>query len=171
MRSLWLLLVGTCLGACASSPPAAFVNTCSDYPTLPTDPNAARPSIDRIRAQAHALFSALDRADEADFRAELGATFALIEAGEVRDRAFLERGIRERVARNAPERTRTWQNEQVWVSDASAVFVGESIVHVPGDVARPGGDYAGWNTVVFANERGMFRAVSWQWTGVGGALR
>jgi hypothetical protein len=97
--------------------------------------------------------------------AELGETFALIDTGVVRDRAYLLQGIRERAARGAPERTRTWQNEQVWVSDAAAVFVGESIVHETGDVAHPGGDIAGWNTVVFAPERGAFRAVSWQWVG------
>jgi hypothetical protein len=165
--SLWLVLACT---ACASTPPAAFVNTCSDY-TPRSDPNARRPSIERIRAQAHGLFGALDRADEADFGAELGEAFALIEAGVVRDRAYLLQGIRERDSRSAPERSRTWQNEQIWVSDAAAVFLGEAIVHEPGDVANPGGDYAGWNTVVFTRERGSFRAVSWQWAGVNGVVR
>lgn len=164
MRSISLWLGIACASACASSPPATFVNTCSDY-TPRSDPNAARPSVDRIRAQAHALFGALDRADEADFSAELGETFALVEAGVVRDRAYIQQSVRERAGRSAPERTRTWQNEQIWVSDAAAVFVGEAIIHEPGDVANPGGDYAGWNTVVFARERGSFRAVSWQLTG------
>jgi hypothetical protein len=147
------------------------VNTCTDYATLRTDPNGPRPSVERIRAQVHALFAALDRADEADFSAELGETFSLIDTGVVRDRAFLLQGIRERAARGAPERTRDWQNEQIWVSDAAAVFVGEAIVNVPGDVAHPGGDYAGWSTVVLAPERGSFRAVSWQWVGSGARSR
>ena len=152
------------LSACASSRPTTFVNTCGDY-GLRTDPNATRPSLERIRAKAHGLFAALDRADEAEFKAELGETFALIEAGVVHERAELLRGIRERAARDEPPRTREWQGEQIWVSDASAVFVGKAIVHAPGDGEHPGGDYAGWNTVVFASERGMFRAVSWQWSG------
>ncbi|HTU63883.1 MAG TPA: hypothetical protein VMF89_35705 [Polyangiales bacterium] len=168
MRSIWLWLGLACTSACASSRPAAFVNTCSDY-TPRADPNAQRPSIERVRAQAHALFAALDRADERDFTAELGESFALIAGGAVRDRAYLQQGIRDRVARSAPERTRTWQNEQIWVSDAAAVFLGEALIHEPGDVANPGGDYAGWNTVVFARERGSFRAVSWQWVAVGDA--
>lgn len=160
MRSTWLWLGLACVSACASRPPARFVNTCTEYKVLQTDPNAARPSVDRIRAQVHSLFGALDRADEANFTAELGQTFALIEAGVVRERDFLLQGIRERVARNAPERTRTWQNEQIWVSDAAAVFVGETIVHDPDR-----GDYGGWSTVVFSPERGIYRPVSWQWTG------
>lgn len=171
MRSTWLWLGLACGSACASSPPPRFIQTCTDYGRLRADPNGVRPSLDRVRAQAHSLFAALDRANEADFSAELGETFALIEGGVVRDRAYLLQGIRERVARAAPERTRTWQNEQIWVSDAAAVFVGEAIVHEPGTVERPGGDYAGWNTVVFANERGAFRPVSWQWTGSGAAPR
>jgi hypothetical protein len=169
MRSILLWLIFACT-ACASTRPAAFVNTCSDY-TPRSDPNAARPSIERIRAQAHGLFDALDRADEADFGAELGETFALIEAGVVRDRAYLQQGIRDRVSRGAPERTRKWQNEQIWVSDAAAVFLGKAIVHDPGEVTNSGGDYAAWNTVVFARERGSFRAVSWQLAGVGSAVR
>lgn len=165
MRLSWLWLGWLCLSACASSRPATFINTCSDYAPPRVDANVTRPSIDRIRAQAHALFSALDRADEAMFSAELGETFALIIQGVVHDRAFLQRALKERSGRNTPVRTRTWQNEQIWVSDWAAVFVGEAIVHQPGDVASPGADYAGWNTVVFAPERGSFRAVSWQWTG------
>jgi hypothetical protein len=142
-----------------------LINTCSEYAPQRADPNAARPSVERIRAQAHALFAALDRADEAAFGAELGETFALIDAGVVRDRAYLITALRARVAHEAPEHTRAWQNEQIWVSDAAAVFVGEAIVHAPGDptdLDHPGGDFAGWNTLVFAQERGTFRAVSWQ---------
>jgi hypothetical protein len=135
-----------------------LIDTCSEYKTPRADPNAVRPSIDGVRAQAHALFAALDRADEAAFSAELGETFALIDSGVVRDRASLIDEIRARVARAAPERTRTWQNESVWVSDASAVFVGQAVVH------EPGRDFAGWNTLVFAPERGSFRALSWQWS-------
>lgn len=161
------LLAFVCMCACASSQPAAFIQTCNEYRTPRADPNATRPSLDRVRAQAHALFSALDRADEAGFSAELGETFALIAAGEVQDRASLVDEIRARVARSAPERTRSWQNEKVWVSDASAVFIGEAIVHAPGTPDQPGGDFAGWNTLVFAPERGSFRAVSWQWAGSG----
>jgi hypothetical protein len=139
-----------------------LIETCSEYNTPRADPNAPAPSQERIRAQAHALFAALDRADEADFTAELGATFALVDAGVVHERASLVEEIRARVARSAPERTRTWQNERVWVSDALAVFVGEAIVHEPGTPDQPGVDFAGWNTVVFAPERGSFRAISWQ---------
>lgn len=161
----WSCLVLACISACASSQPAALIDICSEYRAPRADPNAPRPSLDRVRAQAHALFSALDRANEADFTAELGETFALIDAGVVRDRAFLIEEIRARVAQGAPERTRAWHNEKVWVSDASAVFIGEAIVHQPGTPAEPGGDFAGWNTLVFAPERGAFRAVSWHWVG------
>ena len=160
-----LLLAFACISsACASSQPAALIDTCSEYKIPRADPNATRPSIDRVRAQAHALFAALDRADEAAFSAELGETFALIDSGVVRDRGFLLDDIRARVVRSAPERTRTWQNEKIWVSDAAAVFVGESVVHEPSDMNdHQGGDFAGWNTLVFAPERGSFRAMSWQW--------
>jgi hypothetical protein len=171
MRATCLSLALACSSACATSRPAAFVNTCTDYTSQPTDPNAARPSQDRILAQAHALFGALDRADEASFQAELGDSFALIDSGAVRDRAFLVQGIRERAARNAPERTRSWQNEQVWVSDHAAVFVGEAIVSDPGDPDHAGGDFAGWHTVVFAPERGLYRAMSWQWVPASFAVR
>jgi hypothetical protein len=166
MRAGLIIAFACFSSACASSQAPALIDTCSEYKTPRADPNAARPTIDQVRAQAHALFAALDRADEAAFKAELGETFALIDSGVVRDRAFLLDDIRARVARSAPPRTRSWQNEKVWVSDAAAVFVGESVVHEQSDLSQPnqpGGDFGGWNTLVFAPERGSFRAVSWQW--------
>lgn len=164
MRSELIFAFAGLCGACAASQPAALIDTCSEYKVPRADPNAVRPSIDRVRAQAHSLFAALDRADEAAFTAELGETFALIDSGVVRERAFLLDDIRARVARAAPERTRTWQSEKVWVSDAAAVFVGETVVHEPSNMnEQRGGDFAGWNTLVFAPERGSFRAMSWQW--------
>ena len=144
-----------------------YVNTCNDYDTPRTDPNAKHITHDQIKAQTHALFAALDRADAAGFTAELGGTFALFESGVVRDRAFLLEGIRERAARDAPARTRVWQNETIRISENAAVFSGQAIVHEVGDVEHPGGDYAGWNTLVFSPERGSFRAMSWQWVSVG----
>jgi hypothetical protein len=144
-----------------------YVNTCNDYDTPRSDPNAKRITSDQIKAQTHALFAALDHADAAGFAAELGDTFALIESGVVRDRAYLLEGIRERDARDAPARTRVWQNEQIRISENAAVFIGQAIVHEVGDVEHPGGDYAGWNTLVFSPERGSFRAMSWQWVSAG----
>lgn len=155
------------LSACASAPPP-YINTCTDYDTPRIDPNAKHVTPDQIKAQTHALFAALDRADAAAFSAELGDSFALIEAGVVRDRAFLLEGIRQRAGRAAPERTRAWQNEQIRVSEDAAIFIGEAIVTQPGDLEHAGRELAGWNTLVFAPERGSFRAMSWQWVPSGG---
>lgn len=163
----WLLSACACLSACASAPPA-YINTCTDYDTPRTDPNAKHITPDQIKAQTHALFAALDRADAAAFSAELGDSFALVEAGVLRDRAFLLEGIRQRAGRDAPDRTRVWQNEQIRVSEDAAIFIGESIVTEPGDLQHAGRELAGWNTLVFAPERGSFRAMSWQWVPSGG---
>jgi hypothetical protein len=162
-----LVAACACLCACASAP-SAYISTCTDYDTPRTDPNAKHVTQDQIKAQTHALFAALDRADAAAFRAELGDSFALIEAGVVRVRAFLLEGIQKRAGRDAPERTRTWQNEHIHVSEDAAIFVGESIVTEPGDLQHAGREFAGWNTLVFAPERGSFRAMSWQWVPSGG---
>jgi hypothetical protein len=59
-------------GACASSAPPALIDTCSEYRETRVDPNARQSTPDQIKAQAHAIFAALDRADEAAFQAELG---------------------------------------------------------------------------------------------------
>jgi hypothetical protein len=161
------LVVCVCSSACASAPPP-YINTCTDYDTARSDPNAKHVTRDQIKAQTHALFAALDRADAAGFSAELGDSFVLIEAGVVRDRAFLLEGIRQRAGHAAPGRTRTWQNEQIRLSEDAAIFIGEAIVSEPGDLQHAGREYAGWNTLVFAPERGSFRAMSWQWVPSGG---
>jgi hypothetical protein len=126
---------------------------------------APRDTLDEaaIKRMAHVLFDAYDRADPDRFAEAVGPAFVLIDDGRADDRGAVFGEIRARRDRHAPNRSRTTKDEKVWMGGGSAVFFGESIEHFLPDGPKIFGDFDGYVTLVWANDGGKWKAVSWQW--------
>src|SRR5687767_11725128 len=112
MRLLVVLLVG-----CSAASPA---------PTCPQP--AAAGSIDEatVIAESRAFFAALDR-HEATFADVLAPGFTVLANTRLAEAPTLRTWIDRRRTSGAPPRTRTWTEERVFLSTASATYVGTGI--------------------------------------------
>src|SRR5258708_5913914 len=128
-------------------------------------PDAAPGALDEaaIKTMAHVLFDAYDRAEPDRFAEAVGSAFVLVDDGRADDRGAVIAEIRARRDRHAPNRSRTTKNEKVWMGGGSAVFFGESIEHFLRDGPKIFGDFDGYVTLVWTNDGGKWKAVSWQW--------
>lgn len=116
-----------------------------------------------VKAMSHSLLDAYDRADEAALAQAIGPAFTLFDELDRSDRDAFLKAMRARRDRQAPARSRTYGEEHVSLGVNSAVFIGETVEHLPLDGARPTGDFDGWSTLVWVRESGSWKAASWQW--------
>lgn len=158
MRALIVLLV-----ACATAQPIVDPKPVPAT-TSPSAPAPAPPTLDEaaVKARSHAFFDAYDRMDDAGFAAAVGPSFVLFSSARFYDRDFLGKGITSRKERHAPLHSREWKSERVFVGAAAAVFVGESIEHVPAEADHPAVDWDLWNTLVWVHDGTRWTIAHWQ---------
>lgn len=127
------------------------------------------PTLDEatLKAKSHAFVEATDRMDLAAFTAELGPTFVMFREARFLDGPFLAKGIQNRLDRHAPIRSRTWGDEHVYIGGTAAVFIGESVEHVPADADRPAVEFDGYNTLVWVYDGDRWKVAHWQWARAG----
>jgi hypothetical protein len=125
----------------------------------------AAPVLDeaRFKRDVHAFFDAHDTTNDAAFLALVSPSFTLVKGDEITDRAAVVEHLQQRRSRGLQPWSRTWNSERWRFLNGAAVFVGESLEHLPADGPRPAKDYTGLNTVVFVAEHGTFRAIHWHW--------
>src|SRR3954469_24368222 len=103
-----LLLLG-----CATSRPAT-TPACPVPPAVtPVAPVAATLDEAVVKARAHALFDAMDRADLPAATEALGPDVLRFETARFYPPAWILGGVRARIERHAPLHSRTWAAERV----------------------------------------------------------
>ena len=135
-------------------------------PTRPASPAAptARAPVDEaaVKARSRAFFDALDRHDAA-FADVLAPSFVLFMDGRFIDREFIASAVARRRDRKAPARTRTWNDESVFVSPGAAVYIAEGVEHIPAEGDAEALDRAGWHTLIWVPDGGSWKIVHYQW--------
>jgi SAM-dependent methyltransferase len=168
MRALALVVI---LGCGSSSPTpvsptsaAAVAAPCVEH-AAPSAPAAAMLDEAAVKAKSHAFLDALDRTDLAAATAELAPSFLRFDVARFYDAKWLAKSLE---ARDGQTHTRTYQDERVQLAPNLAVFMGESIEHVPASGANPAADVDRWNELVWA-----FDGTSWKlahWTARAGGI-
>jgi SAM-dependent methyltransferase len=115
-----------------------------------------------IKAMSHALLDAYDRDDEDSLAKVLAPSFTFFSEQQAHHREVLG-WVHDRRAHGAAPRTRTYGQEHISISENTAVFIGEAVLHAPADGQRPAGEFDGWNTLVWAREGTAWKAMTWQW--------
>jgi SAM-dependent methyltransferase len=154
------LALVACVVACATAPaPLPPPPKATVAPVAP-----AAPPLDdaTVKAKTHAFFDAWDRADLATVRDAVASAFVLFDHARFIDAGAFARGVQGRIDRHAAVRSRTWKDERVYASEASAIFIGEAIEHVPAEGERKAVDIDYWNTVVWARDGATWKVVHWQ---------
>jgi SAM-dependent methyltransferase len=133
-------------------------SACPAMKTLP-----ARLDEATVKAKSHAFFDALDKADATALSELLGTSFTVFTHERFIDKDLLGKLLQRRADSHGPARSRRWKDEHVFITDTSAIFIGESVEHVPsaGD-AKPV-DEDGWSTLVWSPECGTWKLEHFQW--------
>jgi hypothetical protein len=166
MRVLPLVVI---LG-CGSSSPPPVSPVVSPAPAAvpcppPATPVAATLDEATVKAKSHAFLDALDRADITAASADLAPTFLRFDVARFYDAKWLAKSLESRAGQT---HTRTYQEERVQLAPNLAVFMGESIEHVPANGANPAADVDRWNELIWA-----FDGTSWKlahWTARAGGV-
>jgi SAM-dependent methyltransferase len=116
-----------------------------------------------VRALSHAWFDAYDRADEAAFAKLSGPTLSLVRPDEQWDHKELIGKVHSRHEQGAPARTRTYNEERVTLVGSTAIYLADTVEHLPADQGYPAVDYDRWTTLVWARDGLEWKAVHWQW--------
>jgi hypothetical protein len=150
-----LLAAAACATARAPAPPPPPDPPVRELPP----PIEQAPDLDEaaLKLHSHAFYDAIDRNDVAELRGTVGPTFVLFENGRALDADFMARSLQGRADRHAPVRSRAWSNERVYVSGNAAVFIGESVEHIPADAGHPAADYDGYHTLVWVRDGTRWR--------------
>jgi hypothetical protein len=153
------------LAACATTPVA-------QVPVAPPAPVAVAapavqpvPALDEatVKARTHEWFDAVDRADITGFTAPLGTHYISFERARFLEPASTVKGLQTRIDQHQPARSRTWNEERVFLSETSAVFIGEAIVKRPASPEAQAGELRGFHTVVWAREADRWVIVLTEW--------
>ena len=182
VRPMYRLLVVVVLVACAgpqaqripADPPAGLAAAPAEAPAAvqPPVPAAApqiSPKLDdpAVFAQSHAWFDAVDRHDSAAVLEPLGPTFVLFEDARFYDRALLATVIKGRADKGIPSRTRKWDDEHVFSSAGTAVFVGHAVETVPAFGENAATTEDGYNTLVWVHDGSRWVIAHHQWVRAG----
>ncbi|CAN5229569.1 hypothetical protein BH11MYX1_BH11MYX1_10720 [soil metagenome] len=125
------------------------------------------PPVPDVRQRSHAIVEAFDRGDLAMMEPQLAAGYVHAEQGRPRDRAKELADLRNRPT-DAPRVTsRVWSNEQVFVADADAVFIGEAVERSSGHAG--GYSFEGRYTLAWHFEGGSWKLALWVWSPAGEA--
>jgi hypothetical protein len=159
-----LLLV--LLAACATAPVAQVpVAPPKPIPVAITPAVQPVPALDEatVKSRTHDWYDALDRADIAGFTAPLGASFIAFERARFLEPGSTTKGLQARIDQHQPARSRTWNEERVFLGESSAVFIGEAIVKRPASPEAQAGELRGYHTVVWAREGDRWVIVLSEW--------
>jgi hypothetical protein len=165
MRALRLLsLIVLAWGGAALSSPVSQAAQAPQAASQGTPTPAQPPALDEaaVKTRSHAFFDALDYHD-ATFADALGPAFVLFQNERFLDKATMAAFIKARHDRNAPVRTRTWNDEHVFLSATVAVFVGESVEHIRAEADRKPIDQEGWHTLVWVPDGPTWKIAHYQW--------
>jgi hypothetical protein len=116
-----------------------------------------------VKTRTHEWYDALDRADIAGFTAPLGATFITFERARFLEPGSMTKGLQTRIDQHQPPRSRTWNEERVFLGESTAVFIGEAIVKRPASPEAQAGELRGYHTVVWAREADRWVIVLAEW--------
>jgi len=158
-----LLLV--LLAACATAPVAQAPAEAPKPIVVQPPPVQPVPALDEatVKNRTHAWYDALDRADIAAYSEPLGATFISFERARFLEPASIVKGLQSRIDQHQPVRSRTWNEERVFISESSAVFIGEAIVKRPASAEAQAGELRGFHSVVWAREADRWVIVLSEW--------
>jgi SAM-dependent methyltransferase len=154
MRSLLLVTLAAC-GAHAAAPatcppPAAAPAPVASPVAIPAPAQPPRLDDQTVIAQSHAFFDAMDRMDVAAFQAAVGPSFVYYSENRFSDATLMAKGLQNMTDLKMSARTRTWDDEHVFLADNIAVFVGHSLQHWPAQGDDAAYDEDGYSTLVWA---------------------
>jgi SAM-dependent methyltransferase len=139
---------------------------CGGSPSVPEKPRidvvpAQLPTADeaKVKADTEALFTAIDRGDNAALQAVAGPTFGLFDGGRFYDTSQLTKLVG---AHEGDARTRSWKNERAITGKGAAVFFAEATIHFPATEDHPAGDEELYETLVWAHDGTDWKVVHWQ---------
>lgn len=160
MRWLSLLLLLGCVtgrpGAVPADPPLPIA-------AAPITPDAVTLDETAVKTRTHALFAAIDRADVLAFSDVVSPAFVRIDLGRTYDAAWVRSSIQARIDRHAPVRSRDWKDERVFIGPNVAVFVGESIEHVPAHGDSPAAEIDTWNELSWVHDGNAWKVAQWSY--------
>lgn len=128
----------------------------------PEPQHAAPPTPADITARSHALLEAYARNDATALEATLAPSFVRFENERLLGRDEL---LKTAAAEHShhPQTTRTWKDEQVYVRDGDAVFIGMAVEHETGNDSHGNRAYDGWYTISWVRDHGDWKAAHWSW--------
>src|SRR4051812_43351101 len=168
MRFVPLLLLLGCAsshtGTVPTDPPAALRTAEPAAPAVtpaPAAPAAAMLDEATLKAKSHAWFDAYDRADLSAVKEPLGPAFVEYDLARFYSSKLVFEWIQSRIDRHAPVRSRTWHQERVFLAPNTAIFIGESVEHVPADGDKPAAEQDLWNQLVWVHDGTAWRLQQW----------
>src|SRR3569833_675407 len=154
------LLQGAALG-CGSAAPAPSAPS-APPPAAPCPPAAAPAAamLDEaaVKAKSHAFLEAIDRTDVAAATAELSPSFLRVDPARYYDTKWLVASLE---SRKGATRTRTYKDERIELAPNLAVFMGESIEHVPATATHPAAEIDRWHTLTWAYDGSAWKLAQW----------
>src|SRR3569832_1566518 len=159
-RAMRALLLVVALG-CGSASPAPIAPS-APPPAAPCPPAAAPAAamLDEaaVKAKSHAFLEAIDRTDVAAATAELSPSFLRVDPARYYDTKWLVASL---ASRKGATRTRTYKDERIELAPNLAVFMGESIEHVPATATHPAAEIDRWHTLTWAYDGSAWKLAQW----------
>ena len=111
-----------------------------------------------VKAKSHAVLEALARTDVAAATAELSPSFLRVDPARYYDTKRLVASLE---SRKGATRTRTYKDERIELAPNLAVFMGESIEHVPASATHPAAVIDRWHTLTWADDGSAWKLAHW----------
>lgn len=160
MQWVSLLLL---LGCVTGRPGAVPVDPPLPIAATPITPGAVSTDEATVKSRSHAWFAAFDRADLLAFNDVLSPAFVRFDLGRYYDAKQLTGNIQARIDRHAAVRSRTWKEERVFLGPNVAVFIGESVEHVPAEGDLPAAELESWNELSWVHDGNAWKLAHWSW--------
>ena len=164
MRAPFALLM---FAACASTPKAPQVAVDAPKPRDTVAPVAAAsaPDLDEaaVKARSRALLDAFDHFDKATVTDAFAPAFVFFAEQRFQDAAFIATRLDTRKDRHLPVRSRTFDEERVFLGGNIATYIAHDIEHIPSDGEHPAADEDGWDTLVWSREGDRWKLAHWDW--------
>lgn len=157
MRALVLVLALGC-GSASPAPVAPVAPPVAAASCPPAAPAVATLDEAAVKAKAHAFLDALDRADVAAATADLSPSFLRFDLARYFNAKWLSDSLQSRAGAT---RTRTYKEERVELAPNLAVYMGESIEHVPAAGSNPAAELDRWHTLIWAFDGSAWKLAHW----------
>ena len=173
MRYLIAILFVGCAGSQpmrlpAEAPPPVAVEPSSTPAAAPAAPTTIAPMSEaQVIEKSHVWHDAWDQFDAAKWSEPLGSTFILYEDARFFTRDMLVAGLKARADKQLPHRTRTWDDEHVYLGESIAIFIGHAIENLPANGTNAASTIDGYYTVVWTPENNRWVIGHWQWSRAG----